>query len=47
MKFEIKKANGKMLTKEVDANDKNYVAKLKIIAWKEVSAPKSKPKKKK
>ena len=30
MKFEITKANGTVLTKEVDANDKDYIKKLKI-----------------
>ena len=48
MKFEIKKANGTTLTKEVNSNDKNYINKLKKIGWKEVSTTsKSKSKKKK
>ena len=47
MKFEITKANGTVLTKEVDANDKAYIKKLKEIGWKELKSTKKKSKKNK
>jgi hypothetical protein len=47
MKFEITKTNGTVLTKEVDANDKDYIKRLKEIGWKELKPTKKKSKKNK
>ena len=47
MKFTIKKANGTVLTKDVDSKDVNYINQLKRIGWKEESKPKPKKNKKK
>jgi hypothetical protein len=47
MKFEITKTNGTVLTKEVDANDKDYIKRLKEIGWKELKPIKKKSKKNK
>ena len=45
MKFNIKKKNGTVLSKDVNSSDKNLIAKLKKIGWKAVSSKKKKSKK--